>query len=268
MYNKFQLSTANTGLILILIDQSGSMELPYTGTQTRAEFAALAINRCVFEIIAACTSGDKIKDRCSLGIIGYGGDKAQVMVGGSISEVHGKQLAKQTLRRKIPDGAGGLIDVDVQMPVWIGPVTGGGTPMAEGLKEAREIAQLWVDENPNNFPPLVINITDGEPSDASAAANEAQALLQIRTSDGNLMLLNAHIANGGGVELILPNSEPADGYARFLYSISSELPPPLHSAARLAGLSPGVGAKGCVFNANADTLVRLLTFGSNPAATR
>lgn len=265
MYNKCQLSVANPGLILILIDQSGSMEEEYSGNRSKAEFAALAINRCVYEIIAACTVGEKIKDRCHVIIIGYGNDTAKMIVGDTVSELHKKPKRKDPIMQKVSDGAGGLIEVAMSMPVWLDPAAAGGTPMAEAFREARGLCELWIQEHLNNFPPVVINVTDGAPSDGAAAEAEARALLNLRTTDGQLILLNAHIGASGGPQIILPNSEPADPYARFLYQLSSELPQPMAKAAINAGLNVAPQARGCIFNANAETLVKLLTFGSNSA---
>ncbi len=48
------------------------MTHPYGDGRAKQEFAALAVNRCVYEIINACKSGERIKDRCRIGVIGYG----------------------------------------------------------------------------------------------------------------------------------------------------------------------------------------------------
>jgi hypothetical protein len=61
MYQE-QLSSAKPGFILIMIDQSASMSDKYTNLN-KAEFAALAVNRVIGEIITACSSGNEIKDR-------------------------------------------------------------------------------------------------------------------------------------------------------------------------------------------------------------
>jgi hypothetical protein len=69
MYQE-NLSSSKPGLIMIMIDQSGSMADSYANS-TKAKFAALAVNRIIAEIISACTLGDDIKDRCYVSVIGY-----------------------------------------------------------------------------------------------------------------------------------------------------------------------------------------------------
>src|SRR5689334_3993010 len=85
MYQKLPIGTHQPGLIVILIDQSQSMDSPYEGT-TKQDFAALAVNACIYEIMNACKSGPNIKDRCHIGVIGYG-QVTEVLVGGRPSEL-------------------------------------------------------------------------------------------------------------------------------------------------------------------------------------
>ena len=152
------------------------------------------------------------------------------------------------------------------MPIWIEPAADGGTPMAEAFSEAAQLAQLWIQENPDNISPIVINITDGEPNDMGAAEQAAQSLQDLQTTDGHLLLLNAHIASNGGQEFRLPGTEPdaAGDFGRFIFRNSSTLPQPLRIAAQNAGFAPAQAARGCVFNAGAETLTKLIVFGSTP----
>src|SRR5256885_15696862 len=77
--------------------------------------------------------------------------------------------------KKSDDGAGGVMDQTVKFPVWFDPYSKGGTPMCAALKEATKITQTWCQEHPNGFPPIVINITDGEATDGDLVA-EARKL--------------------------------------------------------------------------------------------
>src|SRR2546427_8925328 len=82
-----------------------------------------------------------------------------------ISELANKPLRIEERVKKSDDGAGGVMDQTVKFPVWFDPYWKGGTPMCAALKEATEITQTWCQEHPNGFPPIVINITDGEATD-------------------------------------------------------------------------------------------------------
>ena len=261
-YNNIPIGTANPGLILILVDQSYSMTDPY-GAGQKKDVAALAVNRAVYEIILACQSGESIKDRCFVGILGYGAS-VEVHVHGMISHVADNHVTKQKVIKKEPDGAGGIIEMETEMPVWITPKASNGTPMHEAFDAAYSVAEEWVQKNPDSFPPIVINVTDGDPNKPDETKEAAKKLMQLSTTDGNLLLMNAHISNSEAGELSFPNSDSGlyDQYAKYLFDISSELPETLSQAAMKVGFSPLDGSRCFVFNAKAETLIMLLNFGS------
>ena len=71
--------------------------------------------------------------------------------------------------------------------------------------------------------------------------------MQISNNDGNVLLLNAHIADGLKDAIKLPsdaNVLDRNHLAKFLFDISSELPDVLVGEAQKAGFSVNEGAKG------------------------
>lgn len=256
-YTKLPISTANPGLIIILVDQSASMEdkflNPEGGQVTKAVFAAKAINNCIYEILEGCRSGDKVKDRCHIVVIGYG-EETKVLVAGKASEMD-RQI------KRMEDVRG------LQMPVWIEPKFSNGTPMHDAFREAEDIISKWMPYYPNSFPPVVINVTDGEPNNPPLATGAAQRLMSLQMQDGQVLLFNGHIGESGSAEIRLPANEQSLNHklAKLMFSISSELPGPMLAAAQNAGFSPTTGARGFLMNAGADSLTKLLIFGSQHA---
>ena len=260
MYQKL-IGTSSPGLFVILVDQSGSMEEAY-GNSTKAEFAALAVNRTIYEIVAACRKGEKISDRCHITVIGYG-ERTELVLGGRPSEIEIPPHGTMSLTRKVPDGAGGLLDVEMKLGVWVQAKAGNGTPMQDALNLAADLVEAWTRDNPDNFPPVVINISDGEPNDAAATRAAAQRLAGYGTSDGRVVIYNCHIGTGGTeVKLPASNNGLPDANARLLYDISSVIPEVLLPLAESAGLIPQSGARGLMVNASPDALTKLLVFGS------
>ena len=261
-----KIGTDNPGVIVILLDQSASMAVAAPDGRPKSEHAALAVNRVIYEIQEASQAGASIKPRCLVGVVGYGPEVGPV-ASGMINDLAASPRRWDTLRRKESDGAGGLVEVEFKMPVWVDPVAANGTPMAEAFAEAhRVLATGWLPGHPDSFPPIVINITDGEPNDPAAAAAEARRLMSLATSDGPVLLFNVHVSsNGRAGETALPSSGDglADAYARFLFDISSPLPDALVAEAEKVGFAPRPGARGFVFNASPESLVKLLTFGSS-----
>lgn len=267
MYQKM-LSSVSPGLIIIMIDQSGSMCETYADS-SKSEFSALAVNRIIGEIISSCNLGEAIKDRCYVAVIGYktnmsGTPDARVLFLNKVSE-----LAKNTntisIKKKIPDGAGGLVEVDQIMQIFVKPEAQGGTPMAQAFSEAYKGAKEFINSHPDSFPPIVINVTDGEPSDFGSAKTEAEKLLSLETSDGKLLLFNIHISNGRAGRIELPSDDSSfggDHYANFLFEISSILPEPMVVAAKNQGFQIKPNMRGFMANADAEGLIKFLTFGT------
>lgn len=262
MYQKLPIGTDNPGLIVILIDQSGSMADPYGGS-SKQDFAALAVNRCIYEIMNACKSGVSFRDRCHIAVIGYG-KVTEIVVAGRPSELGQKVKRTQVFKQMQKDGAGGLTEIDKKLPIWVEPQADNGTPMEKAFDLATELIQAWINEHPNNFPPVIINITDGAPNEPAQAEAAAQRLLSQGTSDGGVLLLNAHVADSAGTEIKLPSDEKSlpDQFALLLFRMSSVLPEPMLAAAQNAGFAPGPGARGFLMNAGAESLTKLLVFGS------
>ena len=265
-YSNVPIGTSNPGCIVILVDQSWSMIEDY-GTGTKAEVTALAVNHILEELVLACRAGDKIRDRCHVSVIGYGGG-VECVVNGMISEVPSSLIEVKKGKKSIPDGAGGLVEVEVELPIWVQPKANNGTPMHEAFERAAEIVQRWCDDKPDGFPPTVINITDGEASDLDATADAARKVMDLHTTDGNVLVFNLHIANNKH-EVIFPHSTtqllPNDFFAEFLFNISSILPEPLREAATEHGLPAEPDTRCYGYNAGEATMIRILNFGSTAA---
>jgi hypothetical protein len=266
MYSQL-IGSNHPGLFIILIDQSDSMSDNYANAN-KAIFAARAVNRTIYEILESCTAGEKMKDRCHITVIGYG-KATELILGGLPSEIKEPPHGKETLKKKISDGAGGVVEVDDMLGIWVKPTHGNGTPMAKAFEMAAELVQAWTRDNPDNFPPLVFNITDGVPDDAEAAKQAAQRLASLGTSDGKVLIINCHLGNGTP-ESKLPASGASltDPGAQLLFEMSSVLPQELFKLAQNADLTPQEGSRAFGMNASAEFFIKLLNFGSAVAAGR
>ncbi len=272
-----QVGTPHPGLFIILIDQSGSMNAAFENGKSRAEVAALAVNRCIQSILQRCKVMEQTKDRCFVVVIGYGaptvnpkaaGQSAYLIVGGKISEVEKQMIRTDVIRKaaKVSDGAGGLIDGEkvINLDIWVEPYVEGNTPMGEAFMKAEEFASKWVLEHPDNFPPVVINVTDGEPNDPDAAEKAARTLKNVATSDGNLLLFTAHISDGQG-KVVLPASESAitSPLGKLMFRLSSEIPASMMDLAKKAGFEDAkTGSRGLIMNGEPGDMIQLIDFGS------
>ena len=143
--------------------------------------------------------------------------------------------------------------------------------MYEALLYVHDLVEAWCrrPEHRASFPPLVFNITDGEATDCDDAELRAVAgqIKSLRTADGNVLLVNIHIAAGDTPHTVFfPSAEEAsypNRYAEVLYDCSSPMPEVFNEAIREA---KGPGAlppfRGMSFNASAEELITMLNIGS------
>lgn len=261
MYEQ-QLSTINPGLILILIDQSSSMRVAYADS-TKADFAALAVNRVIGEIIQACTAGENVKDRCYVGVIGYGSRADLLFISSASQLAENNQVIN--LPKLISDGAGGVVEINQILRIFVPSVASGSTDMAGAFSLATQGVGQFISRYPNSFPPIIINITDGEPDDFEETATRAKNLSELHTTDGSVIIMNAYVSNSKDIQIQLPSNEDlfsGNRFANFLYSISSVLPESMLAEAINSGFAGKSGARGFIFNADPDTLIRFLRFGT------
>ena len=263
MYSNVPIGTANPGCIVILIDQSYSMSESFSDGGTKAERATQAVNRVIEETVLACRSGDTIRDRCHVSVIGYG-DRVHCLVDGMVSEIAKPRIGVEKVKKLIPDGAGGTIEIESEMPIWIEPEADNGTPMHTAFEQAAEIVEKSISDRPDSFPPIVINITDGEAREPNLTADNARRIMDLQTTDGAVLVFNLHIADNKNT-IILPNDTTdfaGDLFAEFLFDISSPLPDPLFALAKERRFSPEPGARCFGYNADEPMMIQLLQFGS------
>jgi hypothetical protein len=167
------------------------------------------------------------------------------------------------------DGAGGILETSVKFPVWFEPKASGGTPMREALTRAAEELVIWCDHHPDCYPPTLLHVTDGESSDGDPE-EIATHLTQIRTNDGEALMLNIHVSSLGADAIRFPSSESVlpDNYAKLLFRMSSPLPGHLITAAQEKGHSVSVEARGFMFNAEAPEIVDFFDIGTRASQLR
>jgi hypothetical protein len=272
-----EISRTNPSAFLFLIDQSGSMEDPIAGSSRRkADSVADAINRILSGLAIKCSRNEGIHDYYEVGVIGYGAQVGSAFIGGlqgrnlvPISEVANTPARIEERTKKVDDGAGGLAEQTIKFPVWFEPVCHLGTPMCEAMRLAHQTLKEWVAQHPSSFPPIVINITDGESTDGNPTPF-AQELANLSTANGNVLVFNCHISASNAPSVVFPDSEASlpDEYARLLFKMSSELPENLRSTARSEDFKIGDQARGFAFNADLEVLIRFLDIGTRPSNLR
>lgn len=269
---EMQWSSATPGLLIILVDQSGSMLSPYEGNDSKTVFATKAVNRVIDTIIQKNFDGESPKNRCFITVIGYN-HEVKKLSSGYLKDLDANPLRVDTIKKKESDGAGGIITVDYPMPIWIDPIThDGATNMKGAFEMAKAIIEQWIKDKPNNPAPVIINISDGVPyydgKDVTDCMKEtikvAQDIKNLSVADGNVLIFNAMIsASGQRQEFPASIAECTNDESKFLFEISSVVPDAYKAIARAKELNVKDGSRGCIFEADEVQLISLIDFGSS-----
>jgi len=275
MYTQ-RVESANPSCVIFLIDQSASMEDPLAGSSmSKSEFVAEQLNATLAEMIYHCIKGiDQLpKPYFAVAVIGYGTDptgRARVESEISLPAQEGDlawttDLAQHPLRveERSRDNAGETITFNA--PVWIEPRHEGGTPMCAAMDRAGEIAHTWLQSYPNSFPPIVLNLTDGESTDGDPKP-WADRLRSLRSNDGGLLLFNVMMATGAATEpTMFPSRREQLGsrVAQQMFDMSSELPEMMRVQAVRQGYVVEPEARGMSMNADLKAVVTFLDVGTS-----
>jgi hypothetical protein len=293
-----EISRNNPSIILFLLDQSGSMQevfepdniqpmkepvtvegKTYTHSAsgpTKAQGLADAINKLLQNLCIKCAREEGVRNYFHVGVIGYGAQVGPAL-GGSLTgrdlvplgDLAGAPARIETRTKRISDGAGGLVDQEVKFPIWFDAMANGGTPMCAAFQEAHRVVDTWIRQHPNCFPPIVVNLTDGESTDGDPTS-QASNVRGLTTSDGPVLVFNAHVSSQKHAPVLFPSSVAGlpDKYAVTLFEISSPLTPFMIAEAKRNGSNASEGAKGYAFNADLIATITFLNVGTQPSNLR
>lgn len=292
-----EISRANPVCLLILVDQSGSMfdsidhtnprpmDSPvvtdgrvytyFTDGPSKAQVIADVVNRFLFDLIIMCTKGENLpRDYFHVGVIGYGEVVRDVLPSPNadaslIRPLSAIASAPQRVERRlrIVEINGHLREESRPFPIWIDPVSRGGTPMCAGLKLAHDELQAWLRFHPRCHPPILIHITDGEGDDGDPLPC-VHLVTSLGSAENSPLVYNLHITADfpRPQPIVFPDAPVGlpSHLARQLFTMSSTLTPSMRDEARSRGYSVTEGSRGYVFNAGLEALIDFLYIGTQP----
>src|SRR5690606_21462577 len=190
------------------------------------------VNRLLQNLVLRCAKEDGVRDYFHVGLVGYG-ERVEPLIRrvdedgtptAATDLVPISALAERPLRleervRQRPDGEARR----VRVPVWFDPEARNGTPMCQALDFATQVVRRWIDAHPRTFPPIVLNVTDGEATDGDPL-RFARELTAYGTEDGEVLLFNVHLSSSTEPAVELPDTVEGlpDAHARALFQMSSE----------------------------------------------
>ncbi|PSQ99843.1 MAG: hypothetical protein BRD48_02915 [Bacteroidetes bacterium QS_9_68_14] len=278
-----EISRASPTAFLFLLDQSASMQDPFGGAEQKGDAApskarvlADTVNDLLRNLVLRCAKDEGVRDYFHVGVLGYG-ERVQPLVEPAAGHGAPGELVPISALADRPKRMGERLEEDgdgserrVKFPVWFDPQAKNGTPMCQALDQAAQTARRWIDAHPRSFPPVAVNVTDGEATDGEPL-RYAQQLRSFATDDGEALLFNVHLSESEEPAVELPSAPgelPPEEYAEALFQMSSRLPFAMRSAAESEGYRVDLDTRGFVFNADPGALVRFLEIGTRPSNLR
>jgi hypothetical protein len=272
---------------IFLLDQSGSMIDPIGGGGGKRKEEAVSenLNNWIDNIIVTCAGSEGVKPWACVSVIGYCTDEngeaiIEPALGGPLAgreRVSITELAENVAREE--DRTQQIIDEEtdeiVEMPytarIWVEPKASFGAPMCSALLKAYDLAEAWVAEHSRSFPPIVINFSGGESTDATPH-EYAESLRSLSTDDGNVLLFNCCMSKEESAEVLFPSTAAElpldlDPNAQTLFDISSEFPEALMQDGIAMGFELSPGARCMAFNADAVGMIKFLEWGYSRIGT-
>jgi hypothetical protein len=263
---------------IFLLDQSGSMieRIGGGGGKRKEEAVAENLNAWIENMIVSCLSAEGVRNKLDVSVIGYCTDEngeaiIEPALGGplagrervSITEL-ADNVAREEDRTKqmFNEDNGEILEIPYKHKVWVEPKASFGSPMCSALLKAYELAEAWTEEHLDSFPPIVINFSDGESTDA-APHEYAESLCSLGTDDGNVLLFNCYISLEGSGEVLFPSCASQlplelDPYAQTIFDISSEFPEAMMESGIAQGFELSPGARGMAYNAELVVIIKFL----------
>ncbi len=267
---------------VILIDQSASMNdtVKYQGQiMTKATAVAEVTDQIINELIERARRHDRVRDYYDVAICGYSEGSAISLITSegespfvSIAELEDMYVGVKSriVDRIAPNGV--RTPYSVTTKSWVKPHACGDSPMYEAYLFGHDNIRRWC-LDPNNrdsFPPMIINITDGMPSDCdySDLKNLAAQIKELSTSDGNVFLINIHIASlTSDKSVIFPTPEEVKNMhntnSRQLSELSSTMPKVFNGLiAELKGSDAQQEFIGMSYNTSIEEIITILNIGT------
>jgi hypothetical protein len=258
------ISSTNPCLLVYLIDQSGSMSDRFgNASHSKSIEVANAINDIIYEVGLRCIgSGGELKNRFEIAIIGYG-KQGDIVQSGWEGQLSGKWVVSIKNIFDYPLGQ------ENDKPIWIKPYAISSTPMTKAFENAKRLCNDWINwgNHRDCHPPIIINITDGEATDAGSnfnpLKNQVEQIKNLRTNYGSVNILNIHISTRVGDKLLFPNEvTTGDRFEKLLFEMSTPLDENMIRIAQQKGYDIRQNARGYVFNGNATDLINFLNIGT------
>lgn len=222
-----KMSVKDPGCIIFMIDQSASTRGMFHKSKNSISFeVARAVNMILDELFEANRSKDQIIPRVMIGCYCYSGITD---VNWAIPDVNPNSdglISISNLEACVNE----LMDDEFEKCIswFVHEKSHGATPMRVAFEKTAQIAKMFTENYPNSYPPVIINITDGFPTDCAVEELPEVVLpiMNLKTSDGASLIFNIHISLDSTSSIFFPkfSDNLPDVNSGHLLNASSTIP--------------------------------------------
>ena len=287
-----KITSAEPTLLVILLDQSSSMDTTLVETRGErfsiARMAKYVVDEFLYEAFNKCIREDELKPYLDIAVIGYAlGLRSAVPKIPFEQFPFGVITLEGTHTAENPRNPDDTSAVRKPRYEWLTERAHGDTPMLAAFTKAREIIEKWLPDHKTSLPPVVINISDGMPSDDSdiremleynacfgdlsqtSLMAEAVKIRDTGTENGKCLICNCHVSSLSMTQILYPSSSEesvrADPMSELMFQMSSIIPESMYKLGKKLGLPLKPGSRFFVFNADVNTLIKFMKFGTGTA---
>jgi len=300
MYDK-KITSNEPGLIILLIDQSSSMSETLVKTAdgeafSIAKMAKYVCDHFLNEIFQKCVRGNEFKPYLDLAVIGYGRETERgAKIRSALTKITLEQFPFSVTKladcytKKNQNTSDDASVVPKPRLEWTEERSSGDTPMLEAFKKSREIIENWLPNHKTSFPPFVINMSDGAPTDdveilemlrngsvdddlsQTQLISETNVIQKLGTDNGTCLICNCHISSMMMTQVLYPTDiteiNNIDELAKIMFKMSSVIPDTLRKLGAGLGLPLEYNSKFFVFNADVGSLKSFMKFGTTATSS-
>src|ERR1700730_17658825 len=121
-----EISRASPTAIVMVMDQSASMNHRLKSGQSKAALLADVLNNTIYTIITNCSKADGVRDYFHVGVVAYGGEDARNGFQGAldgealhaVSRLAEAPLRVETRARKVAGPHGDVAEQSGRVPIW------------------------------------------------------------------------------------------------------------------------------------------------------
>ena len=267
---------------LFLVDHSVSMtrRTYFNGEDiSLAEAVSRIVNNQINELVGRCVKNNETRHYYDIAVIGYGEDAYSAWNGAlegrdfvSPEEIRTNPYKKITVTEEVRTRRG-LTRKKIEKTQWmVACANGKWTRMDKALKQAEHLLGKWMESHQNKdcYPPVVINITDGEYNGTNddTMIQLSNQLKSMFTNDGNVLFFNIHVTPNNEKPIEFPSSTDdlnGNKYGKNLFAMSSLLPLNYNNQIKQilnVDIDADIRYRAMGVNAGMDRLVKMMRIGT------